>query len=305
MRKGTSVSAAQQTSMAIGNENRIVSAQGVAMPRLVYGTAWKKERTAALVEAALRAGFRGVDTACQPKHYHEPGVGDGLAAALGEGLSRSEIYLQTKFTPYGGQDPDNIPYDPKARLDQQVRQSFEASLRNLGADYLDGLVLHSPYPEDEDTLEVWRAMEELHERGGVRQLGISNCYELARLETLCRSARVKPAVIQNRFYAKTGYDRELRAFCRDAGILYQSFWTLTANPEVLAKPSVIALAEHYGRSPAQVFFRFLTQMDILCLTGTSSEQHMREDLAIFEFRLSPSECEALDALLRPSPPEPE
>ena len=86
-----------------------------------------------------------------------------------------------------------------------------------------------------------------------------------------RSARIKPAVIQNRFYAKTGYDRELRAFCRDHGILYQSFWTLTANPEILAKPELVALAEQYGRSPAQLFFRFLTQRDILCLTGTSSE----------------------------------
>jgi diketogulonate reductase-like aldo/keto reductase len=276
---------------------RIVSASGVAMPRLVYGTAWKKERTAALVEQALRAGFRGVDTACQPKHYHEPGVGEGLAVLLGEGLSRSEIYLQTKFTPLPGQDPENVPYDPAADIARQVRQSFAASLRNLRVDHLDGLVLHSPYAEDKDTLEAWRAMESLCEEGGVRQLGISNIYERSRLEFLCGEARVAPAVVQNRFHAKTGYDRELRAFCAERGIVYQSFWTLTANDQILAHPRMKALCAAHERSPAEVFFRFLTQQDIVCLIGSSSQEHMRQDLSIFDFRLSEAECEEMNALL--------
>ena len=106
------------------DERQIISAFGVAMPRLIYGTAWKKERTAALVELALRQGFRGVDTACQPKHYNEEGVGEGLAAAFSAGLARSEIYVQTKFTPFAGQDPNDVPYDPKASLSRQVLQSF-------------------------------------------------------------------------------------------------------------------------------------------------------------------------------------
>lgn len=291
--------AAADPVLAPGEEDqrRIVSAYGVAMPRIIYGTAWKKERTAALVEAALRAGFRGVDTACQPKHYDEAGVGAGIAAALGAGLERAQIYLQTKFTPLKGQEPDNVPYDPKANLSEQVRQSFQASLRNLRTDYLDGLVLHSPYPKDKDTFEAWRAMEGLYEQGGVRQLGVSNCYELRRLKALYRHARIKPAVIQNRFYAETHYDREIRRFCQDNGVLYQSFWTLTANPKVLAAPSLVELAAKYGRSPAQLFFRYLTQSDIVCLTGTSSTAHMEQDLAIFDFRLGPAECAAIGALL--------
>ena len=283
------------------DERWIISASGVPMPRLIYGTAWKKERTAALVELALRSGFRGVDTACQPKHYHEAGVGEALSAASSHGLARSEIYVQTKFTPFAGQDPNDVPYDTKASLTRQVVQSFQASLRNLRTDYLDGLFLHSPYPDDKDTLEAWRAMEGLYDQAGVRQLGVSNCYEPTRLEALCRNARIKPAVIQNRFYAKTHYDRDIRAFCKESGIVYQSFWTLTANPEVLAAPDMIQLAAKYGRSPAQLFFRYLTQLDIACLTGTSSKDHMEQDLSIFEFRLSPAECETLGALLRRSP----
>jgi diketogulonate reductase-like aldo/keto reductase len=280
------------------DEGWIISAFGVAMPRLIYGSAWKKERTAALVELALQSGFRGVDTACQPKQDFEAGVGEALSAALSKGLiKRSEIYVQTKFTPFGGQDPGHIPYDPEASIERQVLQSFEASIRNLRIAHLDGLVLHSPYPEDKDTLEAWRAMESLCDQGRVRQLGVSNRYEPARLESLCRNARIKPATIQNRFYAKTHYDREIRAFCRESGMIYQSFWTLTANKEILAAPVVADLAARYGRSPAQIFFRYLTQLDMICLTGTSSKDHMQEDLSIFDFRLTPAECQMLDAVL--------
>ena len=275
----------------------IVSGFGVRMPRLIYGTAWKKDRTASLVELALRSGFRGVDTACQPKHYHEAGVGEALAVAFSDGLARSEAYVQTKFTPLAGQDPNDVPYDPRASLSEQVAQSFERSLRNLRTDYLDGLLLHSPYPADEDTLAVWRAMERLYDQGGVRQLGVSNFYDISRLEALYRNARIKPAVIQNRFYAKTRYDRDIRAFCKKSGLVYQSFWTLTANPEILAAPAMSELAAKHGQSPAQLFFRYLTQMDIVCLTGTSSKEHMKQDLSIFEIRLSPTECETLGAPL--------
>jgi diketogulonate reductase-like aldo/keto reductase len=260
--------------------------------RILYGTAWKKEQTEALVRQAVQLGFQGIDTACQPKHYHEPGVGAALA-----GLKRDELFLQTKFTPLSGQDPKRIPYDPDAPLAKQVMQSFETSLRNLRTDYIDSLVLHSPYPREEQTLEVWQAMEQLVDSGQVRQLGISNCYHLATLRSLQRASRIKPAVLQNRFYAETDYDVEIRAFCRKQRITYQSFWTLTANPELLADDTIRLLSLKYQRTPAQVLFRYLTQMDVVPLTGTRSETHMREDLAIFEFELATTELDAITTLL--------
>ncbi|WP_231920525.1 aldo/keto reductase [Magnetospirillum sp. XM-1] len=268
------------------------------MPPILYGTAWKKERTAGLVELALAQGFRGIDTACQPKHYHEPGVGEGLAAALAKGLRRDEIYLQTKFTPLAGQDPQRVPYDPSASLARQVAQSFERSRANLGTDILDGLVLHSPLADPADFREVWTAMEAMFDAGGVRQLGISNCYDPEVLRHLCDSARIKPAIVQNRFYAATGHDRILREYCRREGILYQSFWTLTANPDILAHDTVKALMSKHHRTAAQVFFRYLSQMGIIPLTGTSSAEHMREDLQITDFALADEECGALETLLR-------
>ena len=273
-----------------------ISPAGVRIPGIVYGTAWKKEQTAALVEQALTLGFRGLDTAGQPKHYDEAGVGAGMARALPSGLDRQEIFLQSKFTPIDGQDPRRLPYDPKASLSEQVAQSFANSLRNLRTDYLDSLILHSPLPDRKALLEVWRALECIVEAGGARQLGISNLYDPEQLADLYQMARIKPAVVQNRFYAQTGYDREIREFCRRQGMLYQSFWTLTANAALLAHERVQDLARAYRRTPAQIFYRYLTQIGIIPLIGTTSTRHMQEDLAIFEFELLASECEKMREL---------
>jgi diketogulonate reductase-like aldo/keto reductase len=264
-------------------------------PGIIYGTAWKKSDTERLVATAIEKGFRGVDTACQPKHYDEAGVGAGVIAGLGAGLARADLFLQTKFTPASGQGPQ-IPYDPKAPLSEQVEQSFSVSLRNLRTDYVDSLLLHSPLADAKQTMEVWQAMERLVDSGVVVQIGISNCYRLEQLVGLFKAARVKPAVVQNRFYAESGYDQSIRAFCRTQRIAYQSFWTLTANPHVLAHDTVTALASQYARSPAQVLFRYLTQIGVVPLTGTRSEVHMQEDLAIFDFELTGAERVAVDTL---------
>jgi diketogulonate reductase-like aldo/keto reductase len=280
----------------------VTSIAGVRVPRILYGTAWKKSDTESLVRTAIRLGFRGIDTASQPRYYHEPGVGAGVTACLHNGpagdgnLARDDLYLQTKFTPLSGQDPASVSYDPKAPLPEQVRQSFAVSLRNLQTDYLDGLLLHSPLPSARQTLEAWQAMESLVDVGGVRQLGISNCHRLEQLEALCDSARIKPAVVQNRFHAESDYDREIRSFCRQHRLIYQSFWTLTANPHILAHGTVTGLASKHRRTPAQILFRYLTQIEVVPLTGTRSETHMREGLQIFEFELSELEQKAMDAV---------
>jgi len=148
-----------------------------------------------------------------------------------------------------------------------------------------------------ETLEVWRAMEHLIDQGVVRQLGISNCYQLGELKALHRAGRIKPTIVQNRFYSDTGYDREIRAFCRLHGLVYQSFWTLTANPKLFSHPTMTTIASTHRRTPAQVLFRYLNQSGVVPLTGTRSETHMREDLAIFAFELTPADRVALDALL--------
>ena len=267
------------------------------MPRMIYGTAWKAERTTELVSQAVMAGFRGIDTACQPKHYNEAGVGEALALLAHESISRDALFIQTKFTPIEGQDPARIPYDPNAPLQTQVMQSFETSLQNLQTDYLDSLVLHSALFPFARLLEVWRAMESIVNNGGSRQLGISNCYDLRTLERLYTEAAVKPAVLQNRFYADTGYDIELRRFCDAHAIIYQSFWSLTANPHLLGSEPVIREARRLKCFPPQVFYTYLLAKGIVPLNGTTTPSHMREDLTVFSAKLAPEAIAAIDALI--------
>jgi diketogulonate reductase-like aldo/keto reductase len=266
------------------------------VPRILYGTAWKKNDTERLVRLALQSGFRGIDTACQPKHYDEGGVGAAVKACVSAGLPRGELYLQTKFTAAAGQDPRRCPYDTAASLPEQVAQSLLVSLQNLRTDYLDCLLLHSPMPAMAQTLAVWREFESLADTGAVHRLGISNCYRLADLSALYDRARIKPAVVQNRFYAESGYDSEIRAFCRQRRINYQSFWTLTANPHLLSHGAITALAATHGRTAAQILFRYLTQIEVAPLSGTRSESHMIEDLAIFDFELTESQLRTVEQI---------
>ncbi|KAL6050370.1 Aldo-keto reductase family 4 member C8 [Balamuthia mandrillaris] len=267
--------------MAASNSLTVRTLSGVQMPRMLYGTAWKKERTTELVVQAVLAGFRGIDTAGQPKHYREDLVGAALATLSSQhGIKREALFLQTKFTSVDGQDPTNIPYDPESPIPEQVRQSFARSLANLHTEYVDSLVLHSPMRTHAKTMQVWRVFEELHEEGCAKQLGISNCYDLNQLGRLWKEAKVKPAVVQNRFYADTDYDKDIRAFCKQHGVYYQSFWTLTANPHLLKTPVVRSIAKKVNGTPEQVFFRFVMDMDIIPLTGTTNERHMRQDLAV-------------------------
>jgi diketogulonate reductase-like aldo/keto reductase len=283
----------------------LTSPAGIQMPRILYGTAWKKERTAELVAQALEAGFRGFDTACQPKHYDERLVGVGLSHSKALEIPRNELYLQTKYTPLSSQDPNKLPYDAKAPVASQVAQSFEVSQSNLQTDYVDCLILHSPMVPHETMMQAWQAMEAIHAGGGARQLGISNCYDPAVFKTLYADATVKPAVLQNRFYKDNGYDAEQRLWCAGQGVVFESFWSLTANAKLLVSPLVQDLAQAHERTEVQVFFRYLSQLGIVPLTGTSSEQHMREDLGIFDFELTAEQMNQMDTLLTQACLEPD
>eukprot|EP01035_Chromulina_nebulosa_P019591 gene19591-25494_t len=224
----------------------------MTIPSLIYGTAWKKERTKDLVELAVKTGFRGIDTACQPKHYNEPGIGLALQQLYQDNIiTRSDIFLQTKFTPIRGQDPNNIPYDTSLSLDKQVAMSFEVSLKNLKTDYIDSILLHSPLSNLSDTLIAWRVFEQLVDNKKVYHIGLSNTYDLSLLQQIFNEARIKPSFIQNRFYRDSNYDKGIRKFC------------------------------------------------IVILTGTTSSQHMIQDLQSTKdfFTLTTDEIESINQLL--------
>ncbi len=266
------------------------------LPQFLYGTAWKEDRTERLTRFALEAGFTGIDTANQRKHYFEAGAGAAIRSAIRAGLvTRERLFLQTKFTSIDGQD-QRLPYDARATTTEQVRKSFESSLDHLGTDYLDSYVLHGPSrsrglaPAD---WEAWRAMEELVQTGRVRRLGVSNV-TLEQLRLLVEDAEIAPTFVQNRCYARTAWDREVRAFATERGLVYQAFSLLTANSRELTQPPVVAAARRTGRTAAQVVFRFALAVGMLPLTGTSSPEHMRQDLDVSNFELTHDELKAIE-----------
>jgi len=262
------------------------------MPAIIYGTAWKKGDTCRLVTLALKNGFKGIDTACQPKHYFEPGVGEAL-----NNFNREKIFLQTKFTSINGQDANNCPYDENLPLQQQIITSFETSLKNLRTHYIDSLVLHGPLKNHNENMVLWRQFEKFVESKQVRMLGISNFYDLNEITRLYNDATVKPRVIQNRFYEDTDYDKDIRQFCKDKGIIYQSFWTLSANPHVLENVNVRKAAEKRGVPTTSLFFAYLSQTGIVPLTGTKNIQHMKDDLLAMELKLTEEEINILRPLV--------
>jgi diketogulonate reductase-like aldo/keto reductase len=269
-----------------------------AIPDFLYGTAWKEDRTPALTELALRTGFRAIDTANQRRHYFEAGVGQGLAAAYRAGVvTRDDLFLQTKFTYRQGQD-HRLPYDPAAALARQVEQSMSNSLDHLGTDQVDSYVLHGPLSNHDWTdadSEVWEAMRKERDSGRTRFIGVSNV-SLQHLQQMAVSRAELPAFVQNRCYARFGWDRAARQFCRENEIIYQGFSLLTANQEVLHHPLIASVAANIKASPAQVVFSFARSIGILPLTGTSDAEHMQQDLASRSLVLPGETVRAIESL---------
>jgi diketogulonate reductase-like aldo/keto reductase len=272
-------------SMEIGESRRV---RGVAAPSIMYGTAWKEERTQALTSEAIACGFRAIDTANQRRHYVEAGVGAAIRAAIASGnVARDELFLQTKFTYQRGQD-HRLPYDPDADLATQVRQSIDSSLEHLGVTRIDSYVLHSPsraYGLGEADWHTWRAMEDAVRAGLLGLLGVSNI-SFEQLATLIDGVKIAPAFVQNRCFARNRWDADVRALCQRHDIVYQGFSLLTANRQALSSPCVSAIARRRGKTVPQVVFRFAIELKMLPLTGTTDSVHMREDLDVFDFTLS-------------------
>jgi diketogulonate reductase-like aldo/keto reductase len=269
----------------------------VPIPSFMYGTAWKKEATTQLVQLAVASGFKAIDTANQPIHYQEALVGEALQALGKKGIKRDTLFLQTKFTPVGGQG-GRPPYDASADLATQVRQSFDSSLTHLCTEYVDSYVLHGPYSRrglGEADWKVWGAMEAFCQSGKTKMIGISNV-TADQLTQLCEQANLKPMVVQNRCFAALEWDKEVREICQAHGIIYQGFSLLTANREVFTDPGIRSIAERLGTGPAQIIFRFAMQIGMLPLTGTTSQQHMKEDLQAEQLALSTEEIQRIETI---------
>ena len=266
--------------------------------QIMYGTAWKEEETERLTLTALKAGFNAIDTANQRKHYYEEGVGKALRAFINStGMDREEIFIQTKFTYQEGQD-SRLPFDPNADPATQVKQSISSSLDHLQIDYIDSYVLHGPatrFGLSVRDYQVWTMMEELLSEGQVHYLGISNV-NAEQLALLCDKVTIKPAFVQNRCFARVGWDKKVREICKNHKIIYQGFSLLTANREVLTHPKVRHISQTLNKTIPQIIFSFARHLGMLPLTGTTNRQHMAEDLASVDIQLTEDQVDTLTTI---------
>jgi diketogulonate reductase-like aldo/keto reductase len=269
------------------------------LPKMMYGTAWKEDRTEGLVGAAIAVGFTAIDTANQRKHYHEAGVGAALASRWARG-ERKRFFLQTKYTFARGQD-HRLPYDPDAPIATQVAQSFASSLEHLGVERIDSYLLHGPSQRPgigERDVEAWRAMERLLADGKARHIGVSNV-TAEQLAAFVDLAEHPITFVQNRCYATLGWDAEVRALCARNGITYQGFSLLTANRPVWNGRVVADIARAEGITPAQVIFAWALHLGIVPLTGTTDARHMTADRAALDIALPRAALDRLEQLSSP------
>lgn len=264
-------------------------------PEIIYGTAFQGNMTQQYVELAIKAGYRAFDTAGQPRSYNEKGVGDALVNMYSKRIiSREEIFLQSKFTPSQYQFPADAPYGKKIPFPDKVFQSVENSLSLLQTSYLDLYLLHYPATNLVDTMLYWKAMEELVDKGIVKQIGLGNAPHIGYVRYMYANARIKPTVIQNRYYDINQFDDAIIQFCHENKMKYESIWTISANRHVIDGDAVTAIATKYKKTPEQVFYHFIEVLGIIPLTdNVQSSDEMKQLLGTLSMELEHSEYQII------------
>jgi diketogulonate reductase-like aldo/keto reductase len=259
------------------------------MGTIVYGTKSKGEDTGKLVTLAIKAGFRHIATGGFHSEYNEPAVGIGWKES---DVPRNELYLQTLFVAnsvngYGTHNckllDSSCPPDPVLSIDDQVHLSVKSSLHNLQTTYIDAVLVHNfraKLQTYEDTITAWKVLESYVDRGIIRHIGIVSVHDRDFLTKLQNDARVKPAIIQNRFHSNRGYDIELRTLFKEMGMANQLFWVLTGSAGGKVKnDAIVEISRRQGVSPQVLLYSFI----VVCLggiplIGSKSLNHMEEDV---------------------------
>eukprot|EP00746_Dinoflagellata_sp_MGD_P067582 gnl/MRDRNA2_/MRDRNA2_27900_c0_seq2.p1 gnl/MRDRNA2_/MRDRNA2_27900_c0~~gnl/MRDRNA2_/MRDRNA2_27900_c0_seq2.p1 ORF type:complete len:444 (+),score=66.07 gnl/MRDRNA2_/MRDRNA2_27900_c0_seq2:145-1476(+) len=271
------------------------TSSGVMMPRQIFTTGLKKERTENLVLNAMRAGFRGVD-ASSGRGAGEPLVGEALQWLFNFGATRDKVFVQTKFNPKFASKL--YRFDP---IDLQVAYSIDESLHNLELEFVDSLVLQKPYAEHSETMEAWHAMERAVEDGRVKQLGISNVESLEQLQRLYAEATLKPAVVLQKAakrYDELEDERKLRSWCIENGIFFQQTGTFNSMRHSVSDTKIEALAAKYDVTPAVLLERYSMGLGIVSLSGVENSTRMREDLTAARVPLTANDAQTIEEVLK-------
>ena len=251
---------------------------GHFIPQLGLGT-WPldDDQAATAVVQALEVGYRHIDTAV--KYGNERGVGNGIRAG---GVDRGELFITTKL-------------DGQFQGEEKAAEGLEGSLRRLGLDYVDLLLIHWPLPARDEYVSTWRTFERLQSEGKVRSIGVSN-FKPAHLERLMAETDVVPAVNQIQLSPAITRSAE-REFHREHGIVTESYSPLGGSgADLLSAPILTQLGEKHGKTPGQLVLRWHIQQGLVTIPKTANPDRMSENMDVFDFTLDPQDLAELAIL---------
>lgn len=252
---------------------------GVQMPLVGFGTfLLNGEACTDAVTTAIQSGYRMIDTA--EAYCNEKEVGEGIKRS---GIDRGELFLVTKVN---------------FRSYENAEQAVERSLAALQTDHIDLLLLHWPFG---NYYAAWRVLEKLHADGRARAIGVSN-FEPDQLLDLIAYNKIVPAVnqIETNLYCQRGTERGWMDKKQVAHMAYAPLGQGNRN-EMFSEPAVLGLAEKYGKTPAQIMLRFLTQKGVAVIPRSTRPEHIQENFELFDFVLTAGEMAQLSALDRKEP----
>lgn len=260
-------------------QDRVKLNNGVNIPWIGLGVfkVQDGEEVASAVKAAIKNGYRSIDTAAA--YRNEEGVGEGIRESLKEtGLSREDLFITSKvWNPDQGYESTLLAY--------------ENSLKRLGLDYLDLFLIH--WPVVGKYKETWRALETLYKQKKVRAIGVSN-FHIHHLKDLVKDAKIIPVIDQVEFHPRLA-QKELRRFCKEQGIQFEA-WSPLMQGGLFDNPILKEISERHGKSIAQVIIRWDLQNDVVTIPKSIKEHRIVENSDVFDFNLTKEDLEQIDLI---------
>ena len=256
------------------NKNFKILSNGVKMPSIGFGTykSGSDEETAKIIKYALKIGYRQIDTASF--YGNEVGIGNGIKES---GINREDIFLVTKLW------NDDHGYD-------KTIEAFNKSLERLQVDYIDLYLLHWPNKLNSET---WKAFEHLYKTGKVKSIGVCN-FKIGHLEELKKTAEIMPMVNQVEIHPQSSKNDMLR-YCEENNIQLVA-WSPIMRGKLFSNELILGLAEKYKKTIAQIILRWHVQRGIIPIPKSSNEGRIKENLSIFDFKLSNDDMSIIDSL---------
>ena len=250
---------------------------GNSIPQIGFGTSPLNDRDVVpAILAALEAGYRHIDAAY--RYNNEKGVGQGVRES---GIPRGDLFVTTKLDgPFQGDD--------------RAIGGLEESLRRLGMEYVDLLLIHWPLPQREQYVSTWQTFETLLAAGKTRSIGLSN-FKPAHIDRLLAETSVRPAVNQIQLNPRITRPDQ-RAYDSEQGIVTEAWSPLGAGNDLLREPTLVSIAEKYGKTPAQIVLRWHIELGNVAIPRSANPRRITENINIFDFSLTDDEVAVISAL---------